>query len=184
MVAKINKAAGDVVASDALSDFLALPSGEAQLVFLGDLLQQAQAAFNSTNPPPPELINRIAVLPQAEGIVLQANFPLADNAPNVAVASAVLPIGVGGTKLAASPDDDVTDPILTELLALPNLEAQIIWMSGRIQSSESVYNTANPNNSQNAITMVPNYDLRAVGLSALFPLNSGGLAALVGALPY
>ncbi|HEY9762799.1 MAG TPA: hypothetical protein V6D07_09745 [Trichocoleus sp.] len=184
MVAKLVTAAGDAVADPTLTAFLAVPSAEAQLVFVAERLQTAQKTYNSTEPAPDPLINRVAAIPQSAGIAIQAAIPLAPGALSQIIYNAVTAIGVGATKIAAAGGDVVTDATLTTFLGLASLEAQLVFLAARIQNAEQTYNTANPETPQNVITVSPNYDANQVGISALFPLAPAGLSSMVGALPY
>jgi hypothetical protein len=184
MVARLNIAAGDTSTNAAVNAFIGLSSAEQQLIYLMDRAVAAQLAFNTTEPPPETLINRVAVVPGQAGMAAQLSAPLANDAPTGLLWDGCLTIGVSETPIAAAGGNVITDPSLSTLLAIPTLTGQIVYLAALIETEESDYNQVTPEATENRIQLSPNFDQRVVGVSAIFPLAGSGNAALVGALPY
>lgn len=184
MVAKLIPGAGSTVTDADLVDFLALASAEQQLVFLLSQLQEAQTAFNTTDPLPLALINRVAIVPNSEIIAGQMTCPISNSAPLGALWEACQSIGASETPLQPAGGDTVTDAGLQDLLDITTLTGQIVYMSSVIEAAEMAYNEANPEAPENAVSVGSNYDQRQAAVSLVFPLSGGGLASLVGGLAY
>jgi hypothetical protein len=183
MVARLAIEAGDTVTNADLNAFLALATAEQQLIYTMDRAVAAQTAYNTTDPAPDPLINRVAVVPNASGIAAQLSSSIAANAPVLAIHEATTTFGAGETALQTEAGDTVTNAELTEFLGL-TLAGQVVYLAAKIQGEESAYNTANPDTPQNVVTVSPNYDQNTVGVSVLLPLVGSGNAGLVGALPF
>lgn len=184
MVAKLVLGAGGTSTNADVNAFLALTTAEQQLIYLCDRAVAAQLAYNTTDPAPDPLINRVAVVPSANGMAAQMNAPLADDAVTGLLWDGCVTLGVGETPLEGEAGDSFTDPAMSDLMTIATLPGQIVYLAALIDSSESGYNTANPETPENRIQVAPNFDQKAIAVSALFPLAGSGNAALVGALPY
>lgn len=183
MVARLTTAGGDTVTNADLNAFLALATAEQQLIFALDRAVAAQVAFNTSDPAPDPLINRVAVVPSANGIGAQLSSSITADAPTRPIYEAATTFGAGESPLAIEPGDTVTDTTLNEFLSL-TLAGQIVFLAATVQSAESAYNTANPTTPRNVVTVSPNFDQNTVGVSVLLPLAGTGNASLVGALPF
>lgn len=184
MVAKLSISGADVSTDATVNTFAALLTAEQQLVYLCDRAVAAQRAYNTTDPAPDPLINRVAVVPGASGMAAQLNARLVDNAATMLLWNACQPLGVGETPITAGAGDAFANAQLDALLDIPTLAGQIVYLAAIIESAESAYNTANPNTPINRMQLTPNYDQKAVAVAGLFPLTGSGNASLVGALPY
>lgn len=184
MVAKLILGAGGTSTNVDVNAFFGLTTAEQQFIFLCDRAVAAQLAYNTVEPAPDPLINRVAVVPSANGMGAQINAPLADSAVTGLLWEGCLPLGAGELPLEGEAGDSFTDPAMAELMTLTTLTGQIVYVAARIEAAESAYNTVNPDEPENRIQIAPNYDQKAVGVSVLFPLAGTGNATLVGALAY
>jgi len=183
MVARLQTEAGDTVTNAQVTEFLALATAEQQLIYVFDQAVAAQAAYNTTDPAPDPLVNRVGVVPGATGMGAQIRAGLSETAPTELLYEATTDIGVGESALAIEAGDTVTNADLNTFLAL-TLAGQIVYLATKIQAAESAYNTANPETPVNVVSVTPNYDQNSVAVSALLPLAGSGNASLVGALAF
>lgn len=183
MVTRLQTEAGDTVTNAQVTEFLALATAEQQLIYVFDQAVAAQASYNTTDPAPDPLVNRVAVQPGASGMAAQIRANLTETAPSELLYEATLDIGVGESALAIEAGDTVTNAELNTFLGL-TLAGQIVFLAAKIQAEESAYNTANPDDPVNVISVTPNYDQNSVAVSALLPLAGSGNASLVGALAF
>lgn len=172
MVAKIDKAAGNVITDELLVDFLALANLEQQTAFVFGLCVAAQVAFNAT--PPATLVNRFAASASYANktLTLQGSLPLSDTAIGGTLVAGVNPAGINATKLDKDAGDTATGTDFVEFLGLASLEKQLIWLCVKLSVLENQYNTANPNANLNRTTLTPDYDGNSVAVQVSLPLSN------------
>jgi hypothetical protein len=134
MVSRIAAEAGDTVTNAELSAFLSLATREQQLIYVMDRGVAAQVAYNTTDPAPDPLINKVAVVPSSSGMAAQMAAKLLPNAPTMTPYAATTDFGVGETPLALDPGDSVTNAELNAFLGL-TLAGQVVFLASGIQST-------------------------------------------------
>ena len=63
-------------------------------------------------------------------------------------------------------------PEATELLALPSLEKQVAYLLVKLAVGENQYNTSNPNNTVERISIAPNYDTNVFTYTGSFVMSA------------
>jgi len=180
MAAPLAIEAGDVVTNADLNDFLGYPSFEQQVVFAFERLRLAQSAYNTTDPPPDPLINRVGLAPGEAAVTGQMTCLLSANAATVPVWEAVQDIGVGATPFVAEAGDTVTNDDVNNFLAIPTLEGQIAWLTAQLEAREQAQADIDPANAISRVRVLINYDSRTAGFIVALPYSGATIADSVG----